>query len=96
MQVTDTTFNTVVLQAPPIACIDQNGRISEFRIKYAPSRDFQNDVNIRNGLFSPGVVIVGNLRSGTEYTFQLTILTLELKNVTLQPVVARTRGQQSR
>ena len=89
----ETTITTVVLQAPQIACIDQNGVIAEFRIRYATRKDFLAGVNIRNGLFTPGLVIVGNLVSGTDYTFQLIIVTAEGGSVPLAPLTVRTQGE---
>lgn len=86
------TTTSVVLQAPAIDCLDQNGNITEYRIRYALSQDFIDGVNIRNGLFTPGLVIVGNLEMDTEYMFQLTLLTIEGGSVSLQPLAARTLG----
>ena len=64
-----------------------------FRIRYAQTVDFLAGRNIRNGLFSPGVVTVGNLLSGTQYTFELTIVTIMgRRRVTLQPLNASTQG----
>lgn len=83
----------MVLHAPQIPCIDQNGDISEFRIRYAKSSDFIAGVEIRNGLFTPGLVIVGNLDSGTDYTFQLIIVTAEGGSVSLEPLTVRTYGK---
>ncbi len=87
-----TTRTTVILQAPEIDCIDQNGIISEYRISYAESEDFQSGANLRNGLFSPGLVIIGNLLPGTDYTFQLVILTQEGGSVGLEPLTVTTFG----
>lgn len=87
------TQTSVVLQAPPINCIDRNGDISEFRLRYAQTEAFMNGENIRNGLFSPGLVIVGNLEPGTEYVFQLRILTEQGRSVTLDPLTASTAGE---
>ena len=93
VQHVSTTFTTVILEAPQIACLDQNGDISEYRIRYAPSEDFLAGVNIRNGLFTPGVVIVGNLIRGTEYTFQLIILTAQGGSISLEPLAITTDGK---
>ena len=84
---------TVILHAPEIPCIDRNGIISEYRIRYAETEDYIAGVNILNGIFNPGLVIVGNLLPGTNYTFQLTIRTAQGGSVTLPPVTALTFGK---
>ena len=92
VQHVSSTNTSIVLQAPPISCIDENGHISEFRLRYAQTEDFGRGENVRNGIFSPGLVIVGNLEPGTRYTFQLRILTQQGGSVILDPLTTSTTG----
>ncbi len=90
VQLISTTNFTVTLRIPNIACIDENGDISEFRISYAETSDFIEGVNLKNGFFSPGVLTVGNLSPGRNYTFQLTVTTVHGGRAVLEPVEAET------